>query len=210
MAGDSKLCDQKLERDRVHVIRDFQANRGPESPAQQLALESLDQILRFVFVDFDVLVAGDPEFVVLEDLHAGEELTHVLGNEVLDCNESNATGPIVRQRNEPGEDGGNLEPREIHAVGLRVSNAHRQVQRQARDIGERVCWVHSEWHQHREDLFGKELIEAFPVALGKIGPGLDVNVLFIEGWFHELSKSGSVALLEGFCCSENVVQHRLG
>ena len=47
-------------------------------------------------------------------------------------------------------------------------------------------WVYSEWHQHRENLLCKELVEAFPVTLCKIGPGLNVDVRLIEGWFHKL------------------------
>jgi hypothetical protein len=55
-----------------------------EPTAQQLLLERLDEVLGLVLLDLDVLVARHAEDVVLDDLHAGEEVLEVVGDEVLE------------------------------------------------------------------------------------------------------------------------------
>ena len=47
---------------------------GPNRRRMQLLLERLEQVLGVVLLDLEVLVAGDAERVVLQDLHAGEQL----------------------------------------------------------------------------------------------------------------------------------------
>ena len=50
---------------RVDVVGDLEPDRGAEPAAQQLLLQRLEQVLRVVLLDLQVLVAGDPEGVVL-------------------------------------------------------------------------------------------------------------------------------------------------
>ena len=84
LLGDVELADQQVERDVVHVVGDLEADRRAEPTAQQLGLERLDEVLGLVLLDHDVLVAREAERVVVEDLHAGEEVVEVVGDEVLE------------------------------------------------------------------------------------------------------------------------------
>jgi len=47
------------------------------------AFQGLQQILVAVVIDLELGIAGHPEQLVFEDLHAGEELTQVGGDELL-------------------------------------------------------------------------------------------------------------------------------
>ena len=80
----SSSLHQQAEGHVVHVVGDLETDRRAEPAAQQLLLERLDEVLGLVLLDLDVLVAGDAERVVLEDLHAGEEVAEVVGDEVLE------------------------------------------------------------------------------------------------------------------------------
>ena len=84
LLGDVELAHEQAERDVVHVVGDLEPDGRAEPAAQQLLLERLDEVLGLVLLDLDVLVARDAEHVVLEDLHAGEEVAEVVGDEVLE------------------------------------------------------------------------------------------------------------------------------
>ena len=56
------------------VDGDLQPDRRAEPAPGQLPLQRLQQVLVAVVVDLELGVAGDPEQVVLDDLHAGEQL----------------------------------------------------------------------------------------------------------------------------------------
>ena len=60
---------------------------GPNRRRMQLALQRLQQVLGVVLLDLDVLVAGDPEGVVLQHLHAGEQRVQVGRDDVLERHE---------------------------------------------------------------------------------------------------------------------------
>ena len=69
------------------VDADLQPHRRAEAAPGQLALQRLQQVLVAVVVHLELGVAGDPEQVVLDDLHAGEELAQVGGDQLLDRQE---------------------------------------------------------------------------------------------------------------------------
>ena len=66
----------------------LQPHRRAEPAPGQLAFQRLQQVLVAVLVDLQLGVAGDPEQVVLDHLHAGEELAQVDGDELLDRQEA--------------------------------------------------------------------------------------------------------------------------
>ena len=84
LRGDVELADQQVEREVVHVVADLEADRRAEAAPQQLGLERLDEVLGLVLLDHDVLVAREAERVVVEDLHAGEEVFEVVRDELLE------------------------------------------------------------------------------------------------------------------------------
>ena len=84
LRGDVELADQQVEREVVHVVADLEPDRRAEPAPQQLGLEGLDEVLGLVLLDHDVLVAREAERVVVEDLHAGEEVFEVVRDELLE------------------------------------------------------------------------------------------------------------------------------
>ena len=97
LLGDVELLHEQAERDVVHVVGDLEPDRRAEAAAQQLLLERLDEVLGLVLVDLDVLVAGDAELVVLEDLHAREQVAEVVGDEVLERDEAQPAALVIRR-----------------------------------------------------------------------------------------------------------------
>ena len=91
LLADVQLADQQLEHLRIDVVLDLEPHRRTADLApQQLLLQGEQQVLGVVLLDLDVFVAGDPEDVVLHDLHAAEQLVEMLGDHVL---ERDDTGP---------------------------------------------------------------------------------------------------------------------
>ena len=98
LLGDVELADQQLEHLVVDVVLDLEAHRrASDLAAQQLLLEGEQQVLGVVLLDLDVLVAGHPERAVADDLHAGEQLVEVAGDDVLQRHE-----PALAERRRTG------------------------------------------------------------------------------------------------------------
>ena len=86
--ADAELGDQQLEHLGVHRLLDLEPHRRAEAAPLQLLLERLEEVLRVVLLHLEVLVAGDPEGVGGQHVHAGEELLEVLADDVLDRHEA--------------------------------------------------------------------------------------------------------------------------
>ncbi len=72
----------------VDVGGHLEADGRAEPAAQQFLLQRLQQVLGVVLLDLEVLVARHAERVVLDDLHAREQLVEVLGDDVLERDEN--------------------------------------------------------------------------------------------------------------------------
>ena len=83
----AQFADQQRPDVRVDVVGDLQPDGRAEPAAQQFLLQRLQEVLGVVLFDLDVLVAGDAEGVVLQHLHAGEELVQVDGDDFLEGDE---------------------------------------------------------------------------------------------------------------------------
>ena len=94
---------------------------GPKRRRMQLLLQRLEEVLGVVLLDLEVLVAGDPEGVVLEHLHAGEQLVEVRGDDVLERDEPLRRRPSTNR----GKSGGTLTRAKcsLPVSGLRTSTA---------------------------------------------------------------------------------------
>lgn len=98
----------------MNVLRDLQPHGGAEATSQELLLQSLEEVLRIVLFDLDVLIASDAEGRVVDDLHPLEESVEVFGDDVLERNEAGgdiAADGAVRGRGdieEPGQARGTL------------------------------------------------------------------------------------------------------
>lgn len=169
---DPQLLHQQVEhlgRDRV---LDLQPHRRPEAPPEQLLLQGLHEVLRDVLVNVEVLVARDAEDVVLDDLHALEELAEMGGDHILKRDE-----PILGRRHEPRQLGGNLHSGEHRVIGRRVPHHDGQIQAQSRNIRKRVCRVDRQRRQHGPDALPEQFAQLRTLFPAQIGPSDDVDAL---------------------------------
>jgi hypothetical protein len=126
-------------------------HRRAEPASGQLTLQRREQVLGVVLLDLEVLVAGDPEGEVLTDLHAGEQVVQVGGDDVLERHEPGGVHVgqprlvrAVGDAQHPGEHGRHLDPGEVLLAGARVDQDDREVQGEAGDVRERVRRVDGE------------------------------------------------------------------
>ena len=169
---DAELGREQLEHLRGDRLLDLEAHRRAEPAPQQLLLESLQQVLGVVLLDLEVLVAGDPEGVELQHLHAGEQSLEVLADHVLQRHE-----PLVAQRDEPAERRRHLHPREVLLAGLRVPHQHGHVEREAGDVGERVGRVDGQRREHREDAVLEEPLAELLLLAVEVLPAHQVDAV---------------------------------
>ena len=169
---------------------DLEPYRRAEPAPGQLALKRLQQVLVPVVVDLEFGVAGDPEQMVLDDLHAREELSEVGRDQLLDRHEPgpprrpsaaavvDAPAPArVVHRDEPGHVVGHLDAGEQFRSAVRVADEDGEVERESGDVREGVRRVDREGSQHREDLLAEVRPQAIPVVLVQVDPAQDLNVL---------------------------------
>ena len=71
---EAEAAQQQGARRRRHRPLDLEPDRLAESPAPKLLLDRHQQVVGLVLLDGEVGVAGDPEQVGLDDLHAREQV----------------------------------------------------------------------------------------------------------------------------------------
>ncbi len=84
---DVQLAQQQFEHVLGHVVGDLEAHRGTETATGEFPLECLQEVLVAVLLDLEVGVAGDPEGVVLDDLHPREQHVEVCRDEFFERKE---------------------------------------------------------------------------------------------------------------------------
>ena len=125
----------------------------PAASSRQHQLDRREQILRLVLLDVQICVAGHAEDVVGHDLHPRKQSVEMRGDHLLDRHEALAVG----KREEPREQRRHLEPREPANPRDGVAHQHGEIQREVRDVGERVRRVDRERCEDREDAFGERV-----------------------------------------------------
>lgn len=137
--ADLQLADEEVQDLAVHALLDLQADGRAEAAPHQLLLEGLEEVLRVVLLHLQVLVAGEAEGVVLQDLHAGEQLFQMGGDDVLDGDVA-ARGRLQ----EAGEQRRDLDAGEVAVARDGVADDDREVEGEARDVREGVGRVDGE------------------------------------------------------------------
>ena len=97
-----------------HARVDLQAHRPAEAPPPQLELDGGQQVVGLFLLEGEVGVAGDPEGVVLLDLHAREQLDQVRRDDLLERDEALAVG----QHDEAGQQRRHLDPGEVRSSAM--------------------------------------------------------------------------------------------
>ena len=149
--GHVELRHQQFEHVRVDGLLDLEPYGRAEAAPLQLLLERLEQVLGVVLLDLEVLVAGHPEGVVLQHLHAREQPVEVRRDDVLERHE-----PLVAELDEAREDRRHLDPREVLLAGVGVADGDGEVEREPGDVREGVSRVDRQRRQHRPDALGEE------------------------------------------------------
>jgi len=180
LLGDVEFADEQREHLLVDVVLDLQPHRGPaDLAAQELLLEGEEQVLRVVLLHLDVLVPRHPERAVAGDLHAGEQLVEVAGDDVLQRHE-----PAFAERDEPGEDRGHLDAGELPRAGDGVLQQHGQVDAEPGDVGEGVRRVDGQWGEHREDPVLEQLGHLLALVRVQFLPAQDLDAVLRERGAH--------------------------
>ena len=154
--ADADPLEEDLARDLGHRALHLEAHRLAEAPAPDLLLDREQQVVRLVLLDRDVGVAGDPEEVGLQDLHAPEQLVQVRLDHLVQEHEL-----VALDREQARQDRRDLDPREAALAALGVPQADGDRERERADVRERVPGIHRERREHREDL----VVEAAPERL---------------------------------------------
>ena len=96
---------------------------------------------------------------MLQYLQAGEELGEVRGDHVFQWHEA-----VLRHGEEPRQQRRHLHTGEHGGAGARVGDHHREAERQARDVRERVGGVHDQRREHRVDPLAEERVQVLLLA----------------------------------------------
>ncbi len=169
----AQLGDEQVEHVGVDRGLDLQPDRGAEPAPHEFPLQGLEEVLGIVLLHLQVLVARDPERVVLQDLHAGEQLVEVDGDDVLQRDE--ALRPdldeAVQQRR-------HLHAREQFVAGLRVAHHHGEVQAQSADVGKRMRGVDRQRRQDRVDPLLEDGVQPRPLLVVDVAPEHQLDACF--------------------------------
>ncbi len=181
LAAHVDLADEQVEHLVVDVVGDLEAHGRAEPAPDQFALQGLQQVLVAVLLDLEVGVAGDPEQVVLDDLHAREQHRQVRGDQVLERQELRL-GRALGHHDEARHVVGHLHPREaLGAVVAVLAHQHGQVERQPGDVRERVAGIDGQRREHREDLGPEVLGQAALLLVVEGVPAPDVDAFVRRG-----------------------------
>ena len=146
---------------------DLEANRvlRPAAFAQQ-GLDGAAEVEHLVLAELRVLVPRDPEQRRVLDVHPREQRVEVRLDDAFDRTHRRPSGSAWNR----ASSGGTL----IRANRCWPPSGSRtidgDVQRQVRDVGERVRRVHRERREHREDLVEEHLAEGLAVLVGELVP----------------------------------------
>ena len=172
-----ELVDQEVAQ-RVGGVRvDLEADRvlRPAAFAQQ-GLDGAAEVEHLVLAELRVLVPRDPEQRRVLDVHPREQRVEVRLDDAFDRDPP----PAVGQRMEPRQQRRDLDPGEPLLAALGVANHHGDVERQVRDVGERVRRVDRERREHREDLVEEHLAERLAILVGELVPAAHRDALLRE------------------------------
>ena len=175
---DLELADEQLTDLVRHGRLDLEPDGTAESATAQLRLDREQQVVGLLLLHLEVGVAGDAERVVVEDLDTGEEAVEPRGDDRLERHEAGVTG-VAGQCDESWQDGRDLDAREA-LVTVGVTQAHREVERQVRDVGEGVCGIDREGREDGEDEVLEQAVEVCALRRGDLMVADDGDALVLE------------------------------
>ena len=120
---------------------------------------------------------------MVTNLHPWEEAPEVRCDNFFKCDKSFTVG----HHNKSGKDWWNFQSSNSSFAGARVLDLHCQVEREIRNIRERMSGIHRQWCENREDLSLKDVIEKDAIVFVEITKVRKINTCFCEVW-HKTAK----------------------
>ena len=146
---------------------DLEAHGPAEAAPAQLHLDRGEQVVGLLLLEGEVGVAGDPEGVVAPR-------RSMPGNSwsrwaAMTCSSGTKRSPsgMTTKR---GSSGGTFTRAKRRSPVVGVAHDDRQVERQVRDVRERVARVDGQRGEHREDPLLEHLDEVLPVVVVELVP----------------------------------------
>ena len=177
---------------REHFGRDVRVDLEPDREAELRALAQRDlhrgeEVLGLV-AELDVGVARDAERVLREHFHPGEQRIEVRGDHLLERHVVRAVG----DGDEAGEEGRHLDPGEAFFAARAVAHDDGQVEREVRDVRERVRGVDGERREHREDAVVEDACELRPSVGVELVPRRERDARLLERGRDLLGERGGL------------------
>ena len=186
-----ELALQELAHLVGDVGADLEAHGPAELPATQLDLDGGEEVVGLLLLEGEVGVAADAERGGGLHVHPREQLAEVGGDHLLERHEPLAVG----HHHEPRQQVRHLDAGEPPLAGDGVAEEHRQVQREVRDVRERVTGVDGERREHREDPLLEGLDEELLVVLVEVVPPRQPHAVGGEGR-HDLVEEEALLPLD--------------
>ena len=174
---DVELARQQVEHLVADALLHLEAHGSAEPATAQFHLDLGEQVVGLLLLEGEVGVAGDAEAAVLLHHHAHEQLVQLRGDDLLDRDPPLAVG----QRDQAREHVGNLHAGEAPLARVGIAHHRGEVEREVRDVRERMARIERERREHGIDLLaeigldpaqlgGGQLLGEFPVLLD-VGTG---------------------------------------
>src|SRR5260370_22442931 len=173
-----ELASEQLQHLWRHPGVDLQAHdsRVPAAAAK-LRLDGGEQVLCVAVGVVEVAVARDPEWMVRNHVHGGEERLQVERYDVLERDKSG----VVSKRDEARQHRRHLDAGEAMLATLWIPDRNRKVEREVGDVRKRMAWVYGQWRQHWEDLLSEDGVELRQLLLAHLVAANDGDARGAEG-----------------------------
>ena len=123
-------------------------------------------VLCAIVVHLEIRIPGYPEDVVLENLHAGEEIAEIGTDDVLQRYQAG----VGSHRQQAGQERRYLYPREVGLSALLIAHKNREVQRTVRYVRKGVSGINSQRSEDGENSLSEHRTHLAPLLLGELTP----------------------------------------
>ena len=162
-----ELAQQQLEHLRRHPMVDLEAHRATEAAAAQLHLDRGEQVVGLLLLEGEVGVAGDAErHEARRPPCRGRASSRCAAMTCSSGTKRSPSGMTTKR----GSSGGTFTRAKRRSPVSGSRTMTREVQRQVRDVRERMAGIDGERREHREDALLEHLDQVLAVVLVEVVP----------------------------------------
>ena len=187
--------EQLFEENGVCALRDFEANRGAFLAVEEFFFNFTEEILDFFFIKVEVAVAGDAEGDRGANAVTGEEITHVLLNDIAEGNVDfgvPTAGGVDADDARKDSGDGNDRHEAFNGTGLGIINGGEDVEGLVDELWEGVGGVNCEGGEDREDLLGEVFGGPLLLVAGELIVGAEFNTGLVEAGYNFTIPAGAL------------------